>query len=46
MNENVKTKIKENITFYQNRIENGRLEIDFILLEKLMIELNDFNLFY
>ena len=46
MNENIKTKIKENNTFYQKRIENGRLEIDFILLEKLMTELNDFNLFY
>ena len=46
MNENIKTKIKENNTFYQKRIENGRLEIDFILLEKLMTELNDFNLYY
>ena len=41
MNENIKTKIKEKNTFYQKYIENGRLESDFILLEKLITELND-----
>ena len=41
MNENIKTKIKEKGTFYQKYIENGRLESDFILLEKLITELND-----
>ena len=42
MNENIKTKIKEKNTFYQKYIENGRLESDFILLEKLITELNAF----
>ena len=41
VNENIKTKIKEKNTFYQKYIENGRLESDFILLEKLITELND-----
>ena len=41
MNENIKTKIKEKDTFYQKYIGNGRLESDFILLEKLITELND-----
>ena len=41
MKENVKTKIKEKNTFYQKYIENGRFESDFILLEKLITELND-----
>ena len=41
MNKNIKTKIKEKKTFYQKYIENGRLESDFILLEKLITELND-----
>ena len=41
MNENIKTKIKEKNTFYQKYIENGRFESDFILLEKLITELND-----
>ena len=41
MNEYIKTKIKEKNTFYQKYIENGRLESDFILLEKLITELND-----
>ena len=41
MNENIKTKIKEKSTFYQKYIENGRFESDFILLEKLITELND-----
>ena len=41
MNENIKTKIKQKKTFYQKYIENGRLESDFILLEKLITELND-----
>ena len=41
MNKNIKTKIKEKNTFYQKYIENGRLESDFILLEKLITELND-----
>ena len=41
MNENIKTKIKEKNTFYQKYIENGRLESDFIFLEKLITELND-----
>ena len=39
MNKNIKTKIKKN-TFYQNYIENGRLESDFTLLEKLITKLN------
>ena len=41
VNENIKTKIKEKNIFYQKYIENGRLESDFILLEKLITELND-----
>ena len=41
MNENIKTKIKEKNTLYQKYIENGRFESDFILLEKLITELND-----
>ena len=41
MNENIKTKIKEKNTFCHKYIENGRLESDFILLEKLITELND-----
>ena len=41
MNVNIKTKIKEKNTLYQKYIENGRLEGDFILLEKLITELND-----
>ena len=41
MKENIKTKIKEKNTLYQKYIENGRLESDFILLEKLITELND-----
>ena len=41
MNVNIKTKIKEKDTLYQKYIENGRLEGDFILLEKLITELND-----
>ena len=41
MNENIKTKIKEKNTFYQKYIENGRFESNFILLEKLITELND-----
>ena len=41
MNENIKRKIKQQNTFYQKCIENGRLESDFILLEKLITELND-----
>ena len=41
MNEKIKTKIKEKNTFYQKYFENGRLENDFILLEKLITELND-----
>ena len=41
MNENIKTKIKEKNLFYQKYIENGRLESEFILLEKLITELND-----
>ena len=41
MNKNIKTKIKEKNTFYQKYIENGRFESDFILLEKLITELND-----
>ena len=40
MNKNIK-KIKEKDTFYQKYIENGRLESGFILLEKLITELND-----
>ena len=36
MNENIKSKIKEKNTFCQKYIENGRLESDFILLEKLI----------
>ena len=36
MNETIKSKIKEKNTFYQKYIENGRLESDFILLEKLI----------
>ena len=41
MNENIKTKIKEKNTLYQKYNENGRFESDFILLEKLITELND-----
>ena len=41
MNENIKTKIKEKNTLYQKYIENGRSESDFILLEKLITELNE-----
>ena len=41
MNENIKTKIKEKNTFYQKYIENGRFESDFILVEKLITELNN-----
>ena len=41
MNENIKTKIKEKNAFYQKYMENGRLESDFILPEKLITELND-----
>ena len=41
MNENIKTKIKEKNTFHQKYIENGRFESNFILLEKLITELND-----
>ena len=41
MNENIKTKIKEKNTFYQKYIENERSGSDFILLEKLITELND-----
>ena len=41
MNVNIKTKIKEKNTLCQKYIENGRLEGDFILLEKLITELND-----
>ena len=41
MNENIKTKINEKNTFYQKYIENGRFQSDFILLEKLITELND-----
>ena len=41
MNKNIKTKIKEKNTLYQKYIEIGRLESDFTLLEKLIIELND-----
>ena len=41
MNKNIKTKIKEKNTFYQKYIENGRFESDFILLEKLITELNN-----
>ena len=41
MNVNIKTKIKEKNTLYQKYIENGRLESDFILLERLITELND-----
>ena len=41
MNENIKTKIKQKTTFYQRYIENGRFESDFILLEKVITELND-----
>ena len=41
MNEKIKTKIKEKNLFYQKYIENGRLESEFILLEKLITELND-----
>ena len=36
MNESIKSKIKEKNTFYPKYIENGRLESDFILLEKLI----------
>ena len=41
MNKNIKTKIKKTTLFYEKYIENGRLESDFILLEKLITELND-----
>ena len=41
MDEYIKTKIKEKNTFYQKYIENGRFESDFILLEKLITELNN-----
>ena len=41
MNVNIKTKIKEKDTPYQKYVENGRLEGDFILLEKLITEVND-----
>ena len=41
MNENIETKIKEKKAFYQKYIENGRFEKDFILLEKLITELNE-----
>ena len=41
MNEKIKTKTKEKNTFCKKYIENGRLESDFILLEKLITELND-----
>ena len=41
MNENIKTKIKEKNTFCEKYTENGRFENDFILLEKLITELND-----
>ena len=41
MNENMKTKIKEKNTFYQKYTENGRFEGDFLLLEKLITELNN-----
>ena len=41
MNEKIKTKIKEKNTLCKKYIENGRLESDFILLEKLITELND-----
>ena len=36
-----KNKDKKKKTFYQKYIENGRHESDFILLEKLITELND-----
>ena len=41
MNKNITTKTKEKNTLYQKYIENGRFESDFILLEKLITELND-----
>ena len=41
MKENKKQRSKEKNTFYQKCIENGRLESDFIFLEKLITELND-----
>ena len=41
MKENKKQRSKKKNTFYQKCIENGRLESDFIFLEKLITELND-----
>ena len=41
MNKNIKTKIKEKNTYYQKYIGNGRLGYEFILVEKLIIEVND-----
>ena len=41
INENTKTKIKEKNTFYQKCIKNGRFENGFILLKKLITELDD-----
>ena len=41
MNENIKSKIKEKNTCYQKYIENGKFENDFIVLDKLITELND-----
>ena len=41
MNKNIKTNIKEKNAFCRKYIENGRLESDFILLEKVITELND-----
>ena len=41
VNEAVKSKMKAKNILYKKYIQNGRFEIDFILLENLMTELNE-----
>ena len=41
MNETIKSKIKTRNNLYKQYIENGRFEIDFMMIETLITEIND-----
>ena len=41
MNEIIKSKMKTKRQLYKQKIQNGRFESDFVLVERLVTEIND-----
>ena len=41
MNEIIKSKMKTKRQLYKQKIQNGRFESDFVLVERLITEIND-----